>query len=196
MDKSSIARIGILAAVSLTAFVIISCQRSKAPVESPEPRLPDWDSGLSIEMEFEVAVKGDTVTVTSVATATNVTKSSRDLCVNLHFVAGFQESQQAGGQTEPTPIEPTIWSRGEDVHEIALSPWKKSGKSNCTARSLAPGESFQERFVFKYSKAEFAVLKGDVYMMCEIWFQTRVDIPNQSLTCDMGRFGFEKVPGP
>jgi hypothetical protein len=134
------------------------------------------------------------VAVTAVATATNVTKSTRDLCVNLHFVAGFQETSDSREQPEPPPIEPTNWSGAEGVHEIANSPWKKKGKTNCTPHSLEPGEAFQERFDFSYSKAEFADLKGSVYVMCEVWFQTRVDIPNQSLTCDMGRFGFEKVP--
>jgi len=180
----------------IAVLAIIGCQRAKAPVESPEPRISEWDSGLSIELEFDVDASGDSVTVKTVATATNITKSTRDLCVNLHIVAGFQETSDARGQPESSQIVPTTWSGTEGVHEIARSPWKKSGKANCMPHSLEPGEGFQERFDFNYSKAEFADLKGSVYVMCEVWFQTRVDIPNQSLTCDMGRFGFEKVPAP
>jgi len=184
----------LLVVASIAVLVVSGCRPAKAPVEEPEPRVSDWDSGLSIEMEFDVAESSDSVAVTAFATATNVTKSTRDLCVNLHFVAGFQEASDTREQPESPPIEPTNWSGAEVVHEIASSPWKKNGKASCTPRSLEPGEGFQERFDFNYSKAGFANVKGSVYVMCEVWFQTRMDIPNQSLTCDMGRFGFEKVP--
>lgn len=181
-----------IAVVFISALTIAGCQRSKAPVERPEPRVSDWESGLSVEMDVDVSTVGDSVAVTAVATATNITRTTRDLCVNLHFVAAFQEDRDR--QEDDPPVEPTTWTGARGVHEIARSPWRKYGRASCARRNLAPGEPFQDQFEFKYSKTQFAEMKGDVYVMCEVWFQTRVDIPNQSLTCDMVSFGFKKVP--
>lgn len=178
------------------AFAVAGCQPKKVAVETPEPQVSDWDSGLSVELEFEAVALRDSVAVTALATATNVTQRERDICVNLHFVAGFQELTDPSREPEPPRLAPTSWSGREDVREIARSRWRKYGNANCVRRALEPNASFQERFDFTYSAAEFAGLAGGIFVMCEIWFQTRVDIPDRSLTCDTERFGFGEVPGP
>jgi len=175
---------------------IVCCQRQKVAVDSHTVRNPDWDSGLSVELTFDVATTGDSVEVTATAKATNVTKSTRDLCVNLHFIAGFKEPQHAPQQADSSNNGPNEFNEIPDTNEIASSAWKKDGKTNCTARSLEPGMSFQDSFRFKYSKNDFEGLKGDIVVMCQVWFQTRVDIPNLSLTCDMERYAYKRVPVP
>ncbi|MGD8414324.1 MAG: hypothetical protein PVF33_08835 [Candidatus Latescibacterota bacterium] len=189
-----IARMVLLATAVVAALAAAGCRPAKAPVESPEPQISEWNSGLSIDLAFDVESTGDSVAVTTIATATNVTGTRRELCVNLHFVAGFQEAPGSRGGEGEVQVAPTVWGSQDNVRVIAESPWKQAGGSNCTTRTLLPAETFEGRFIFTYSKSEFAGLEGDVYVMCEVWFQTRVDIPNQSLTCDMSRFGFEKVP--
>jgi hypothetical protein len=171
------------------------CQRQKVGVEeSPEPRSPEWDSGLSVELELDVATAGDQVEVVAVATATNATTNTRDLCVNLHFVAGFREAHDDPSPNDSAGDQSAEFKEIPDSLEIATSPWKKDGKTNCTPRTLEPGTSFQERFQFEYAKTDFAGREGDVVVMCQIWFQTRLDIPNRSLTCDLDHFAYERVP--
>jgi len=185
-----------IAALLLAAGTFIACQPKKAAVELPEPRSPDWDSGLSVAMTFDVSSSDDLVEVTANATATNVTKNRRDLCVNLHFIAGFRESQETGLQNAPPEDEPDDFQEIANAVEIATSPWRRDGKSNCTSRSLEPGGSFLETFRFEFSKSDFADRKGDVVVMCQVWFQTRLDIPDRSLTCDLDHYAYETVPVP
>jgi hypothetical protein len=147
-------------------------------------------------LTLDATTAGDSVAVEAIAEATNVTKSTRELCVNLHFIAGFRESQEKSQQTDLSNNQPNQFSEIPDTLEIATSPWKKDGKTNCTPRSLEPGVSFQESFRFKYSIHDFEDLKGDIVVMCQVWFQTRIDIPNRSLTCDMEHYAHEIVPAP
>ena len=136
--------------------------------------------------------------VVATATAKNITKTTRELCVNLHFIAGFgtpQDESLQTGNADEEPEKSIELKEIPDSLEIASSKWKKDGKSNCTPRTLAPGASFQERFSFRYAKSDRKRREGEVVVICQIWFQTRLDIPDRSLTCDLEHFAYEVVPG-
>jgi hypothetical protein len=180
--------------MTLLLSSLFSCQRGRVAVDKQTAPRPVWDSGLSIRMNLDDAEVGDSVLVSATATATNRLKETRELCVNLHFVANFRDTKEGERPEESPDYGPEDWRDSEGVQEIASSPWRKNGKQNCISRTLKHGESFQESFSFKYSKADFVGARGDILVTCQIWFQTRADIPDRSLTCDMDHYAHGDLP--